>query len=361
MKLKNLRLLNFKNHLDSHWEFNNRINCFVGDNGSGKTNILDAIHYLSLTKSYFNSNDSTSINFDSDFFTIKGSFEKKDNFSNIVCNVKVGSNKSLKNNEKKYKRFSDHIGNYPVVFISPTDTNLIYDNSDTRRKYVDSGISQFDSVYLQNLISYNKTLKQRNKLLKQFTTTNTFDPFTLETYDELLIKYGEIIFCEREKYLKKLTPVFQQYYSDISGGNEEVGIEYKSQLNENILSELLKKSLDVDRLQSRTTVGIHKDDLVFTLNNFPIKKHGSQGQQKSFLISLKLAQFEFMKMKLELDPILLLDDIFDKLDDKRVECLISFVKKGIFNQVFITDTNQDRSEGILKKTESDYTIFNIKR
>ena len=347
--------------MDSYWEFNSRVNCFVGDNGSGKTNILDAIHYLSLTKSYFNSNDSTSINFNSDFFTIKGSFVKKENLSDIVCNVKDGSSKSFKNNEKKYKRFSDHIGNYPIVFISPTDTNLIYDNSDTRRKYVDSGISQYNSVYLQNLISYNKTLKQRNKLLKNFLKTNTFDSFTLETYDELLIKYGEVIFYEREKYLQKLIPVFQQYYSEISGGNEEVGIEYKSQLGESVFLELLKNSLDIDRVSSRTNVGIHKDDLVFTLNNYPIKKHGSQGQQKSFLISLKLAQFEFMKMKLGLDPILLLDDIFDKLDDKRVECLVSFVKKEKFNQVFITDTNKDRSEDILMKTESDYTIFNIKR
>ena len=347
--------------MDSHWEFNNRVNCFVGDNGSGKTNILDAIHYLSLTKSYFNSSDSTSINFNSDFFTIKGSFEKKENLSEIVCNVKDGSSKSLKNNEKKYKRFSDHIGNYPVVFISPTDTNLIYDNSETRRKYVDSGISQFNSAYLQNLISYNKTLKQRNKLLKNFATTNTFDSFTLETYDELLIKYGEIIFCEREKYLQKLIPVFQQYYLEISGGDEEVGIEYKSQLSENVFLDLLKKSLEIDKVSSRTNVGIHKDDLVFTLNNYPIKKHGSQGQQKSFLISLKLAQFEFMKMKLGLDPILLLDDIFDKLDDKRVECLVSFVKKGKFDQVFITDTNKERSENILINTGSDYTIFNITR
>ena len=347
--------------MDSHWEFNNRVNCFVGDNGTGKTNVLDAIHYLSLTKSYFNSNDSTSINFNSEFFTIKGTFQNMDNLSEIVCNVKEGSSKSLKKNDKKYRRFSDHIGNFPVVFISPTDTNLINDNSETRRKYIDSGISQFNSLYLKNLISYNKTLKQRNKLLKQFAITNTFDSFTLETYDELLIKYGEIIFCEREKYLRKLIPIFQQYYLDISGGNEEVGIEYKSHLNENIFSELLKESSEIDRVSSRTTVGLHKDDLVFTLNNYPIKKHGSQGQQKSFLISLKLAQFEFMKLKLDLDPILLLDDIFDKLDDQRVECLISFVKKEKFNQVFITDTNQERSEDILKKTESDYTIFNIQR
>ncbi|MBT6808557.1 MAG: DNA replication/repair protein RecF, partial [Flavobacteriales bacterium] len=179
MKLKNLRLLNFKNHEDSRWDFNERVNCFIGDNGCGKTNVLDAIHYLSLTKSYFNSQDSVSVNFDSDFFTIKGSFEKDEINSDIICNVSEKTSKSLKINDKRYKRFSDHIGSFPVVFISPTDTNLITENSDTRRRYIDSGISQFDSGYLKNLISYNKTLKQRNKLLKHFAETNTFDEITL--------------------------------------------------------------------------------------------------------------------------------------------------------------------------------------
>ena len=345
--------------MDSQWEFTSSINCFVGDNGAGKTNILDAIHYLSLTKSYFNSNDSTSINFNSEFFTIKGSFKKQDNFSDIVCNVKEGHPKSVKNNDKKYKRFSDHIGNYPVVFISPTDTNLIYDNSDTRRKYLDSAISQFNNMYLKTLISYNKTLKQRNSLLKQFAFSNTFDEFTLSTYNEVLVNYGKIIYLEREKYLSKLNPVFQKYYSEISSGKEEVSIEYQSQLKDNNFIEILESSIMKDRSSTRTSVGIHKDDLLFKLDNHSIKKHGSQGQQKSFLISLKLAQFEFMKEELCLNPILLLDDIFDKLDDKRIECLVSFVKKGKFNQVFITDTNKERSENILKKIDSDYTIFNI--
>ena len=359
MKLKNLRLLNFKNHLDSSWEFNDRVNCFVGDNGSGKTNILDAIHYLSLTKSYFNSSDSTSINFNSEYFTIKGSFIRENSFSNIVCNVKDGFPKSVKNNDKKYKRFSDHIGNYPVVFVSPTDTSLITEHSDSRRKYLDSGISQFNNFYLRTLISYNKTIKQRNKLLKHFLLSNTFDKTTLSTYNELLVKYGSIIFSERKKYLEKFVPVFQKYYTEISSGKEKVDIEYKSQLNENDYLTQLNNSLKQDKISCRTSVGIHKDDLLFTLKGSSVKKYSSQGQQKSFLISLKLAQFDFLKEELGLKPILLLDDIFDKLDDKRVESLISLVKRGTFNQVFITDTSKERSEEILKKTSSEYSIFNI--
>ena len=359
MKLKNLRLLNFKNHLDSSWEFNDRVNCFVGDNGSGKTNILDAIHYLSLTKSYFNSSDSTSINFNSEYFTIKGSFIRENSFSNIVCNVKDGFPKSVKNNDKKYKRFSDHIGNYPVVFVSPTDTSLITEHSDSRRKYLDSGISQFNNFYLRTLISYNKTIKQRNKLLKHLLLSNTFDKITLSTYNKLLIKYGSIIFSERKKYLEKFVPVFQKYYTEISSGKEKVDIEYKSQLNENDYLTQLNNSLKQDKISCRTSVGIHKDDLLFTLKGSSVKKYSSQGQQKSFLISLKLAQFDFLKEELGLKPILLLDDIFDKLDDKRVESLISLVKRGTFNQVFITDTSKERSEEILKKTSSEYSIFNI--
>ena len=345
--------------MDSSWEFNDSVNCFVGDNGSGKTNILDAIHYLSLTKSYFNSMDSLSINFNSEYFTIKGSFIRENHFSNIVCNVKDGFPKSVKNNDKKYKRFSDHIGNYPVVFVSPTDTSLITEHSDSRRKYLDSGISQFNNFYLKTLISYNKTIKQRNELLKHLLLSNTFDKITLSTYNELLVKYGSIIFSERKKYIEKFVPVFQKYYTEISSGKEKVDIEYKSQLNENDYLTQLNNSLKQDKISCRTSVGIHKDDLLFTLKGSSVKKYSSQGQQKSFLISLKLAQFDFLKEELGLKPILLLDDIFDKLDDKRVESLISLVKRGTFNQVFITDTSKERSEEILKKTSSEYSIFNI--
>jgi len=345
--------------MDSQWEFNSSVNCFVGDNGSGKTNILDAIHYLSLTKSYFNSNDSTSINYNSEFFTIKGMFEKQESFSDIVCNVKEGSPKSVKNNDKKYKRFSDHIGSYPVVFISPTDNNLIYDNSDTRRKYIDSGISQFNIIYLKNLISYNKTLKQRNKLLKHFANTNTFDEFTLSTYNELLVKYGNVIYNDRKKYLKRLIPDFQQYYTEISRGAEMVNVEYKSQLDHGEFLSQLESSLGNDRQSTRTTVGIHKDDLVFTLDGYPIKKHASQGQQKSFLISLKLAQFEFMKLEIGLNPILLLDDIFDKLDDRRVMQIINLVNDDSFGQLFVTDTNKERTENMIKQTAQSYSMFSL--
>ena len=360
MKLKNLRLINFKNHLDSSWEFNDRVNCFVGANGVGKTNVLDAIHYLSLTKSYFNSSDSLSVNFDSKYFTIKGSFVKEDNFSDIVCNVKEGYTKSLKNNDKKYKRFSDHIGNYPVVFISPTDTVLITDHSDTRRRYLNSGISQYNNLYLKTLIDYNKTIKQRNKFLKKYLNSSGFDNDTLDSYNQMLVKMGFFIFSERKKYIEKLVPVFQKYYSNISRDKEKVNIKYRTQIyDDNDYLIQLNNSLKLDRESCRTSFGVHKDDLLFTLNNFSVKKHASQGQQKSFLISLKLAQFEFLKESLGLKPILLLDDIFDKLDHRRVESLISLVKEGAFNQVFITDTNKERSKEILDKTSTEYSIFKI--
>lgn len=360
MKLNTIQLLNFKNHIDSRWEFKNDVNCFIGDNGSGKTNILDAIHYLSLTKSYFNVSDSSSINFNSEYFSIKGDFKKNEISSNIICSVKEGGSKSLKNNDKKYKRLSDHIGKYPVIFISPTDTNLINERSDIRRRYLNSSIAQFNQSYLKKVISYNKTLKQRNRLLKHFYETNTFDNNILSTYNDILVDIGLKIYTERTNYLKRLTPVFQKYYYALSNNREIVNIKYDSQLNDGDFSTLLSKNIEKDRKSKYTSIGIHKDDLLFTLNNYPLQKHGSQGQQKTFVIALKLAQFEFIKQQIEMSPILLLDDIFDKLDIKRVGCLVSFIDKGFFNQVFITDTNKNRIEKILTNTNINYTIFNIK-
>tara|TARA_B100000902_G_scaffold398712_1_gene466527 strand:- start:1075 stop:2154 length:1080 start_codon:yes stop_codon:yes gene_type:complete len=359
LKLRNLRLINFKNHKNSSWEFINNINCFVGNNGCGKTNILDAIHYLSFSKSYFNSQDPYSVNFDSDFFTIKGGFEKQDMISEIICNFSTNSGKSLKINDKKYKRFSDHIGSFPVILISPTDTNLIIEGGDTRRRYINSGISQFNDNYLKDLILYRKALKNRNVLLRKFKDNQLFDNSTLSIYDNILSTHAISIFNERNNYLEKLMPVFQKYYNLISENKELVGIEYVSSIKNNNFLEQLKESIRLDRISCRTSVGIHKDDLVFTLNGYPIKRHGSQGQQKSFLISLKLAQFEFIKQRLNICPILLLDDIFDKLDDSRVESLVSLVKNGLFEQVFITDTNFDRSNSILRKTDLKYSVFKL--
>ncbi len=359
MFLKNLQLHQFKNHKESQFTFNEKVSCFVGDNGAGKTNILDAIHYLSQTKSYFNHIDSQNIQFTTDYFMLKGVFEKEGKYSEIQCNHKEQEGKSVQKNKKKYKRFSEHIGQFPIVIISPTDTNLILEGSEVRRKYLDSSIAQYKQSYLQVLIQYNKALKQRNALLKQFNDKGYFDAITLEIYDKQLLEHGNTIHKERTKFLEELTPVFNKYYSEISGGNERVGLVYKSQLNDTDFGSLLDESKQKDRVSNYTQVGTHKDDIIFTMNDLPIKKIGSQGQQKSFLIALKLAQFDFIKEQIGFKPILLLDDIFDKLDDKRILKLISFVDKNVFGQVFITDTHADRSKEILTKAKISFSIFNI--
>ena len=359
MYLKELTLFQFKNHSESNFIFSDKINCFVGNNGVGKTNILDAIHYLSLTKSYFNYQDSQNVQFDNEFFMIKGNFSKNNNSDEIQCNYNNSSGKILKKNSKKYKKFSEHIGEYPIIIISPTDTNLILEGSEIRRKYIDSSISQYQKSYIQNLINYNKILKQRNFLLKQFFDRNYFDEITLERYDSELVKYGNFIYNERKSFINKLSQVFTKYYSIISGGNEQVSISYKSQLNEDKFESLLNNSLTKDRLSHHTSTGIHKDDILFNMNGYPIKKIGSQGQQKSFLIALKLAQFDFISDKIGYKPIILLDDIFDKLDDTRVKQLVSFTKDGFFGQVFITDTHKDRCKEIIESTGVEFKIISI--
>ena len=358
--LKQLSLFQFKNHSKRSFTFNEKINCFVGNNGVGKTNILDAIHYLSLTKSYFNHIDAQNIQFGNQFFIVKGNFNNQDKDDEIQCNFNIGSGKIIKKNQKKYKRFSEHIGQYPIIIISPTDSNLILEGSEIRRKYLDSSISQFQKSYLRTLIDYNKVLKQRNSLLKQFTERNYFDSISLEIYNNKLITYGTEIYNQRQSFLKKLTPVFNKYYKEISSDNETVSLSYRSQLNNCNFLTLLNDSLDKDRISHHTSIGIHKDDIIFEMNDHSVKKIGSQGQQKSFLISLKLAQFEFITQKIGYKPILLLDDIFDKLDDNRVEKLIAFTSKGTFSQVFITDTNKQRSKDILDRTGIDFEIFKIK-
>ena len=361
MHLRNLQLYQFKNHAESQFTFTEKVICFVGDNGAGKTNILDAIHYLSQTKSYFNHIDAQNIQFDENYFMLKGVFKKDEHDAEIQCNIIEGEGKSIKNNQKKYKRFSEHIGQFPIVIISPTDTNLILEGSEVRRKYLDSSIAQYKQSYLQLLIQYNKTIKQRNSLLKQFSDRNYFDEITLDIYDKQLVETGSIIHRERTNFLKELTPVFNKYYADISDSKEDVNLNFKSQLTDNDYSKILKDSLVKDRASNYTQCGIHKDDILFEMNGYPIKKIGSQGQQKSFLIALKLAQFEFIKNQIGFKPILLLDDIFDKLDDNRVLKLISFVNQNVFGQVFITDTHKERSEAILTKANILYTIFLIEK
>ena len=357
--MKKLTLTNFKNHGESNFQFGKRVNCFVGDNGSGKTNILDAIHYLSLSKSYFNKIDVQNIKFDEDFFILKGIFIKADEQSEIQCNLQKGEQKTLKCNGKKYKRFSDHIGNFPIVIIAPTDSNIILDGSEVRRRYLDSSIAQYNKQYLKNLINYNKALKQRNALLKSFAEKQYFDKLSLETFDNQLIKFGTAIFKERTHFLERLIDVFKKYYANIASKNEKVNIKYQSQISQKDFSKALQASLEKDRVSQYTNVGIHKDDIVFEMDEYPIKKISSQGQQKSFLIALKLAQFDFMQKQMDFNPILLLDDIFDKLDDKRVEKIIAFANDGLFGQVFITDTHKQRTEEILNTSKMEYNLFEI--
>ena len=359
MYLKELQLQNFKNHTQIHFSFNEKVICFIGDNGAGKTNILDAIHYLSQTKSYFNHIDLHNIKFNENYFMLKGLFVKGENNIEIQCNIVEGKGKLMKNNNKKYQRFSEHIGKFPVVIISPTDTNLILEGSDVRRKYIDSSIAQYKQSYLQILIQYNRVLKQRNSLLKQYYDNHQIDSVVLEMYNQQIIDLGVSIHEERTAFIKELTPIFDQYYHSISSGKESVSLVYDSQLLNNSFPDLLEKSYKKDLFSGYTQCGIHKDDVLFNINEYPIKKMGSQGQQKSFLIALKLAQFDFLSAKIGFKPVLLLDDIFDKLDHNRVLELVRLVDNNVFGQVFITDTHKKRCVEILNTANISHAIFMI--
>ena len=361
MFLARLTVLNFKNHEDSSLEFSNNINCFVGNNGSGKTNLLDAIHYLSFTKSYFNNQDSLNIKHEQPFLSIEGQFNKKGREEMVYCGFKRGAKKVMKRNKKSYDRLADHIGLFPLVMISPTDTNLILEGSEARRRYLDAVISQFDRAYLEQLIQYGKLIAQRNAVLKQMAKGGRFDNSTLDLYDEQIIPIAKQIFEKRKSFLDELLPIFRSYYQNISGNNEKITIKYKSQLVYDKLANLLQINREKDRLVQYTSVGVHKDDLLFQLDGFPIKKIGSQGQQKTFLMALKLAQFDFMKLALGYKPMLLLDDVFDKLDDNRVEQLMTLVDKHHFGQIFITDTHPERSVYIFNKIQTDFKVFHVKK
>lgn len=359
MYLQRLSLVNFKNFETQVFDFQQKINCFVGDNGVGKTNVLDAIYYLSFAKSYFNPIAGQQIRHGQDFFMVEGDYLIHDRLEKMICSLKRGQKKVLKRNGKAYDKFSDHIGQLPLVIISPADRDLIIEGSETRRKFIDGVISQQDKTYLTHLIAYNKVVSQRNALLKYFALNRTFDAVNLSVYDEQLIQYGTKIHQKRKEFIAEFMPIFKEKHQIVSGAREAVNLTYKSQLNESSFEELLQRSLDKDKVIQYTTVGVHKDDLNFEIENFPIKKFGSQGQQKSYLIALKLAQFEFIKRQANMTPILLLDDIFDKLDEHRVAHIISLVNNDEFGQIFITDTHSDRTEEVIRKSERPYQIFKL--
>ncbi len=359
MYLEKLSLVNFKNIDAQTFSFEKKINCFVGDNGVGKTNVLDAIYYLSFTKSYFNPVATQNIKHNEDFFVIEGDYMLDERTEKIICSLKKGQKKMLKRNGKVYERFSEHIGQFPLVIISPADRDLITEGSENRRKFMDGVISQQNKEYLKAVIAYGKVISQRNALLKFFAANRTFDALNLKVYNEQLIQYGTIIHEKRKEFLEKFTPIFNEKYQVISNAKEEVNLYYKSQLNEISFNDLLDKNLEKDKVLQYTSVGVHKDDLSFLIGDYPVKKFGSQGQQKSYLVALKLAQFEFIKKQSEITPILLLDDIFDKLDEHRVSQIISLVNNDEFGQIFITDTHFERTEEVVKQSNKPYQIFNL--
>ena len=359
MILTSLSLLNYKNFESKLFTFNHKINCIVGNNGIGKTNVLDAIYHLSFGKSYFNPIATQNIRHDEDFFVIHGDYIKNDKAEKVIVSLKRGQKKVIKRNGKPYEKFSEHIGFLPLVIISPADRDLIIEGSDTRRKFIDSVISQSDKTYLNHLINYNKILAQRNALLKYFALNHTFNKDTLEVYNEQLSEFGTLIFKKREDFLKVFIPIFKARYEAISNGNEIVELVYQSDLFDADLNALLKDTINKDKALQYTSVGIHKDDLHFNIESHPIKKFGSQGQQKSFLVALKLAQFDFIKAQSGVNPILLLDDIFDKLDENRVTQIIKLVDNENFGQLFISDTHADRTENAVKQVHQSYEIFKL--
>ncbi len=359
MVLKNLSLLNYKNFESQDFEFDSKINCIVGANGIGKTNVLDAIYHLCLGKSYFNPVTTQNIRHHQEFFVIDGIFDHKERSEKIVCSFKRGAKKVIKRNGKTYDKLSEHIGLLPLVIISPADRDLIIEGSETRRKFIDGVISQSDKAYLAGLIKYNKVLSQRNSLLKYFAINQIFDATNLAVYNEQLVEYGTPIFEKRAAFIETFIPIFQEQYAVISGGSEKVSLTYESKLSNVDLLTLLEKNIDRDKALQYTSVGIHKDDLSFKISDHPIKKFGSQGQQKSFLIALKLAQFHFMKAVAGATPILLLDDIFDKLDENRVAQIVALVEKENFGQIFISDTHAERTENVVKDSQQSYKIFKL--
>ena len=355
MILKELDIINFKNIASSKLTFSPSFNCFVGKNGSGKTNVLDAIYHLGLCKSYFSLTDAQVIKHGEPFYMLQASYEGQDDHLNIYCAYKRGEKKIFKKNNKAYTRLSEHIGLLPLVMISPNDFILVDGPSEERRKFLDSIVSQFDSTYLYHLISYNKILTQRNVLLKQML--NSPDSYMLEVLNEQLARAGNYIKTEREKFLTEFVVLFQNYYTKLSLDREIVSLEYVPSVKSGDMLVELNRVLSRDKILTYTSVGVHRDELSLKLDGHLIKKIGSQGQKKTFLVALKLAQYEVLSRRSVNKPALLLDDVFDKLDADRVAQIMSLVRGDDFGQVFITDTNRHNIVELLQNIIDDFALF----
>lgn len=359
MILKKLSILNYKNISEATLELSPKINCFIGRNGMGKTNVLDAVYYLSFCRSANNPIDSQVIRHDQQFFVLEGEYsDGSENSEQIYCGMKRGTKKHFKRNKKEYKRLSEHIGLIPLVVVSPSDTLLIEGTSEERRRLMDIVISQYDRSYIDVLARYNNAHQQRNTLLKM--EDQEPDPLLMQLWEEQMAEAGEALYAKRMAFTDELVPVFQEYYQRISGGTEWVGLRYVSHCQRGPLLEVIQRDRMKDRAVGYSLHGVHRDDLEFTLGDHPMRREGSQGQNKTYVIALKLAQFDFLKRTAsKTTPLLLLDDIFDKLDASRVEQIVRLVSGDSFGQIFITDTNRDHLDQILSNSSLDYKIFHV--
>lgn len=358
MILKRISIFNYKNLGQVELDFSSKMNCFIGQNGMGKTNLLDAVYYLSFCKSASNPIDSQNMMHHQDFFVIQGFYETESGeVEEIYCGMKRRQKKQFKRNKKEYMRLSDHIGLIPLVMVSPADSVLIAGGSEERRRFMDVVISQYDKGYLDALIRYNKALLQRNTLLK---AEEEADEELMLVWEEMMAAAGETVFRKRREFIEEFIPVFQAFYSHISQDSEKVNLSYESHAAQGGLLQMLKESRVRDRIMGYSLKGVHKDDLTMQLGDYPIKREGSQGQNKTYLIALKLAQFDFLRRTgSNTTPLLLLDDIFDKLDASRVEQIVKLVSGDRFGQIFITDTNRDHLDNMMKKIEGDYKVFGV--
>ncbi|MDD3739480.1 MAG: DNA replication/repair protein RecF [Lentimicrobiaceae bacterium] len=362
MYLKNIHLINFKNFEEDKIDFSQNVNCFTGNNGVGKTNILDAIYHLSFTKSYFYNSDLHSIRHDESFFAVHGNFvsSSEELPQKVSCILSRGKKKQMRLNDKEYDRISDHIGRFPCVMVSPYDRDIIREGSLFRRRFFDMVISQFDAVYLDNLMRYNKLMLQRNAILKKNAEIQSSDYSLLQLIDIQMVAPATDIYTKRKDFIEKFLPLFKHYFNIISNGKESVDIEYSSHLNDTDFEKLLSENFERDLFLKYTSKGVHKDDFIFYISDNLVKQYASQGQQKSFAISLKLAQFDYTRQRIKHCPLLLLDDIFDKLDHKRVQQLINLVLNDNFGQVFITDTDKERIKKMLININRPYKLFDVK-
>ena len=360
MILKRISILNYKNLEQVELDFSPKMNCFIGQNGMGKTNLLDAVYYLSFCKSVSNPIDSQNIKHNQDFFVVQGSYlTDEGDPEEVYCGLKRRQKKQFKRNKKEYSKLSDHIGLIPLVMVSPADSELILGGSEERRRFMDVVISQYDREYLTALIRYNKAMAQRNTLLKAEVEP---DDELMNVWEEMMASAGEVVFRKRNDFINEFIPTFQSFYSYISQDQELVNLSYESHAMQGDLLHLIRESRQRDRIMGYSLKGIHKDDLVMQLAEYPIKREGSQGQNKTYLVALKLAQFDFLRRTgSNTTPLLLLDDIFDKLDASRVEQIVKLVSSDKFGQIFITDTNRDHLDKILRKIEGDYKVFGVEQ